>query len=68
MPNVKTALQSRTIWANLVGLAAFALPFLGINSAGLDTAPIVDTIMQMVVGGSFLASTTFRLLATKRIG
>jgi lysozyme family protein len=63
----KHPLQSRTVWANLVGLVALALPAFGVNAATLEVAPVVDSIMQVIVGASFLASTGFRLAARRPI-
>jgi hypothetical protein len=67
MSEWKTFLESRTVWANLVGLTALILSSLGFSSLGFDQEKIIDTILQVVAGLSFLASTTFRLLATRKL-
>ena len=64
----KSILQSRTVWANLVGLAAFAASALGLNIGGIDQSAVVDALLQAVTGAGFIASTVFRVKATKLIG
>jgi hypothetical protein len=67
MFDAKPILLSRTVWANLVGLAALALGLLGFDTAGLDEAALVDSVLQLVAAGSFVLSTFFRILATRRL-
>jgi hypothetical protein len=67
MNDMKTLVQSRTLWANVVGLVAIVLSGFGFRSAGVDADQIVDVILQVVAGMSFLFSTVFRILATKKI-
>jgi hypothetical protein len=67
MNDMKTLVQSRTLWANVIGLVAITLSGFGFKSAGVDTDQIVDVILQVVAGMSFLFSTAFRILATKKI-
>ena len=68
MIDTKTALASRTVWANLIGVASLALGLFGVRTGSLDTAGLADAATQVVAGGSFIASTLFRVLATKQIG
>jgi DNA-binding NarL/FixJ family response regulator len=68
MTDLKTLLESRTIWANIVGLIAVVLAALGFGPSGVDPDRIVEIILQVVAGLSFLASTIFRILATRKIG
>lgn len=67
MTETKTALASRTVWANLIGLAALGLGYLGLDTGDLDADGLAEAATQIVAGISFLASTFFRLQATKQI-
>jgi len=68
MIDTKSILASRTIWANIVGLASVGLSAFGFKTAGIDTGGIADAILQVVTGTSLVASTVFRVVASKRIG
>jgi hypothetical protein len=67
MIELKSILESRTVWANLVGLFALGLSGLGFSTVAFDSGQIVDAILNIVAGASFLASTVFRVIATRRI-
>jgi hypothetical protein len=67
MLDTKSILFSRTVWANLVGFAALALGLLGFDSAGLDEAALVDSILKLVTAASFVLSTFFRIVATRQL-
>jgi hypothetical protein len=67
MNDMKTLVQSRTLWANLIGFLAIILSSFGFKSVGVDSNQIVDVILQVIAGMSFLFSTVFRVLATKKI-
>ena len=67
MIDTKTILASRTIWANLIGLASLALSLLGFDASALNTGAFVEAAVQLVAAASFVASTVFRILATKQI-
>lgn len=67
MDTNKSLLTSRTLWANAVGLAALGLSALGYNTAGIDTAAVTDSLFQAVAAGSFIVSSVFRVIATKRL-
>ena len=61
----KTVLQSRTVWANVIGLASLALSMAGYGS--LDVGGLTDAVLQTVTAGSFIASTLFRIAAKKQL-
>jgi lysozyme family protein len=67
MFDTKAILASRTIWANLVGLAAVAVGALGYDISTVDTTAVSDAIVQLIAAASFVASTVFRILATRQI-
>jgi hypothetical protein len=67
MLDIKSIFLSRTVWANLVGLVALALGFLGFDTRGFDEAAVVESILQIVAAGSFVLSTVFRILATRQL-
>ena len=67
MIDTKTILASRTVWANLVGLAALALGLFGFDASALNGDAFAEALVQLVAAGSFIASTIFRILATKQI-
>jgi hypothetical protein len=67
MSEWKTFLESRTVWANLIGLTALILSSLGFSALGVDQERVIDVILQFVTGLSFLASTVFRVLATRKL-
>ena len=68
MDATKSILTSRTLWANTIGLMALGLSALGFNTQALDTSAITDSLFQLVAAGSFIISSIFRVVATKRIG
>jgi hypothetical protein len=63
----KAILASRTVWSNLIGLAALVLGLFGFDSSALATGAVEESLVQLVAAGSFIASTLFRILATKQI-
>ncbi len=67
MIDTKSILSSRTVWANLVGLGALGLSAFGFNTSGLDAGLVADAVLQAVTGASLVASTLFRVVASKRI-
>ena len=66
MDQTQSIFQSRTVWSNIIGFGAFILTLTG-HGTGLDTGQLTDSIMQLVTAGSFLASTVFRILSTKKV-
>jgi hypothetical protein len=67
MLDTKSILASRTVWANLVGLAALGLSVLGYGPDAIDKTAVTEAVLQMVAAGSFIASTVFRLVATRQL-
>ena len=67
MIDKKTILSSRTVWSNLIGLAALGLGLFGLDVMGLENPAFADAIAQVVAAGGFIASTVFRIVATKQI-
>ena len=68
MNGMKPFLASRTVWANLIGLAALILAWFGFQTDEIDQGKLVDAVLQTVAAGSFIASTVFRMIADKKIG
>lgn len=67
MNDSKSLLSSKTLWANLVGLAALGLGAFGFDAAALDPARLGEAIPQAIAALSFIASTFFRITATRRL-
>ncbi|MCB8820042.1 hypothetical protein [Microvirga rosea] len=67
MIDTKGIFASRTIWSNGIGLAALLLSILGFDSSSLDAEPFLEAVTQLIAAWSFIASTIFRILATKQI-
>jgi hypothetical protein len=67
MSDWKTFFESRTVWANMVGLGALVLSSLGFGSGLFDQDKAVDALLQIVAGLSFVISTVFRVAATRKI-
>jgi lysozyme family protein len=67
MDLVKPILQSRTVWSNLIGLAAVSLSALGYDTSQVDAGKFADTGLSVIAGLSFIASTAFRIVATRRL-
>ncbi len=67
MFDTKSILASRTIWANLIGFAALVLGLFGFDASALSTGAFEEALVQLVAAGSFVASTVFRIVATKQI-
>jgi lysozyme family protein len=67
MMDTKTILASRTVWANLIGLAALILGLFGFDASALNAGAFQEALVQFIAAASFIASTIFRILATKQI-
>ncbi|MCA0400580.1 MAG: glycoside hydrolase family 108 protein [Proteobacteria bacterium] len=63
----KTFLASRTLWANAIGMVALALSWFGFDTQMLDKSALTEAIFQIVAGISFVASSVFRVFATRRL-
>lgn len=68
MDTTKSVLASRTVWANLIGLASVAFGVIGVDTSNVDAGGLAEAMSQIVAGASFVASTFFRVRATKQIG
>jgi hypothetical protein len=62
MTDLKPLFEGRTFWANVAGLTAVILAALGFGPS------VVEILLQVVMGLSFLHSMVFRILATRKIG
>lgn len=67
MTDVKSVLASRTVWANLIGLASIGLTLIGIDTGDVDVNKIAEAAAQLVAAASLIGSTLFRVFATKRL-
>jgi hypothetical protein len=67
MDTTKGIFASKTVWANLVGLASVGLGLAGVGTGSIDAGGVAEALSQIVAGASFVASTIFRLRATHRI-
>ena len=67
MELTKSFITSKTVWANIIGFGALVLSVFGFNTAGIDPNVFADHILQIIAAGSFVLSTVFRVVATKRI-
>jgi hypothetical protein len=68
MQDFKGFFQSRTVWANIVGILALIAAARGIDLGGEEANRLTEARLQIVSAGGFVASTVFRVLATRRIG
>ncbi len=69
MKRWKNYLQSRTIWANLVGFAALGLNVLGFNGISPEEqSQLVGHLLNLVQAGGFIAAVLFRAIARERLG
>ena len=68
MTDVKSILASRTVWANIVGLASVGLSLFGIDLGDADANRLVEAATQIVTALSFIGSTVFRIAANQRLG
>ena len=67
MDDYKHILASKTVWSGIVGFVAFVLPQLGVTES-FDQTEVVDNILNVVTGLSFLGAIVFRAMAKKPIG
>jgi hypothetical protein len=68
MTDTKSIFASRTVWANVIGLASVVLSLTGVKTGSIDVNGLADAAAQLVAAGSFIASTIFRIAAEKQIG
>ena len=67
MTDVKSILASRTVWTNIVGLVSVALAMLGVHVGDVDANRVAEAAAELVAAASFIASTLFRIAATRRL-
>jgi lysozyme family protein len=67
MTDVKSILASRTVWTNIVGLVSVALAMLGLDVGDVDANRLAEAAAELVAAASFIASTLFRIAATRRL-
>lgn len=67
MDMTKTIFSSRTIWVNGIGLLALLLSWFGFDTAGIDRNAVTESLFQAVAAISFIASTFFRVIASKKL-
>lgn len=65
MTQPKALYESRTLWSNAIGLAALCLSAVGFDVTGVDAGQMADTLLQIAAGVSFVASSIFRVLASR---
>lgn len=68
MELTKSFLTSKTVWANIIGFGALVLSIFGFNTSAIDPNAFAEHILQAIAAGSFVISTLFRVIATKKIG
>lgn len=64
----KSIVESRTVWANVIGMAAIGASLLGFDTSGVDQAAVIDAVLKGVAALGFVASTVFRIKATRKLG
>jgi hypothetical protein len=67
MSNIKNILESRTVWANIVGLLSLGAALIGVDLGAEQINRLTEACLQVVTAASFIASTIFRVIATRRI-
>jgi lysozyme family protein len=67
MTERKPIFMSKTVWANIIGLACTALAMIGVDTGGVDTDGFAEAAAQLVAAASFIASTVFRITASKQL-
>jgi hypothetical protein len=67
LDDAKPILASRTVWANLFGLALLLLGALGFDTAGADPDRLGEAAAQIGGAACFIASTVFRVVASRRL-
>jgi lysozyme family protein len=67
MDKTKTLLTSRTLWANMIGFAAVIAGHLGYDASSVDGPGLIEAGSHAIAALSFIASSVFRVVATRRI-
>ncbi len=68
MTDFKSIIESRTVWANIVGILALGAALIGVDIGEDEANSVIDACLKAVTAASFVASTVFRVIATRRIG
>lgn len=63
----KPFFMSKTVWSNVIGLAAIILSVFGVDTGGIDQAALVESLLQGIAALSFVFSTVFRVIASQKI-
>jgi hypothetical protein len=67
MSLTKSILESRTVWANLIGLAHWPPARSALTAGVVDQGAWSMPSLKRFAGASFVASTLFRIKATRQI-
>jgi lysozyme family protein len=67
MMDSKAILSSRTVWSNALGLVFLGLGLVGVDTGSVDLDRTAEALSQIMAAGSFVASTVFRIAATKQL-
>ncbi len=67
MTDQKPIAASKTVWANIVGLACMALAAIGVDTGSVDVDKLAEAAAELVAAASFIASTVFRITASKQL-
>jgi hypothetical protein len=64
----KSYFASRSIWSNIIGLAALVLDIMGFDSiAPEEQEQLLDAVLKLIEVGGFMAGIIFRAIATKKL-
>ena len=64
---IKGTVHIKTLWANLIGLGALLAGAFGMDVSGVDPQGSAEALTQAVAGIAFIASTLFRITASKAL-
>jgi len=67
MTQTKSILLSKTLWANVIGLAAVLAGVFGFDTSSIEASSVAEALTQAVAGIAFIASTLFRVMARKTL-
>ena len=68
MEGFKSLVQSRTFWANAIGIISLLVPPAAPYVAGIDPSAVAEAVSNGVAVAMFVMSTYYRMTATKQIG
>jgi hypothetical protein len=55
------------VWSNALGLVFLGLGLVGVDTGSVDLDRTAEALSQIMAAGSFVASTVFRIAATKQL-